>query len=80
MFLLGEFWSQHITITKPQLKVIKSKGNVKDYVYCIMSMLWSRDVLCSHSMTGKTSNAFTDKEAKPQLDKEKVHTICGKQF
>lgn len=70
----------NIIITKGQLKVLKSKGSLKEYIYSIMGMLWSRDVLCSHSMTGKSSNAFKDKDAKPQLDKEKVQSICGKLF
>ena len=43
-----------------------------------MGMMWSREILCTHSMTGKVSNAFKEKDAKPQLDKEKVQTICGK--
>ena len=43
-----------------------------------MGMLWNRETLCTHSMTGRVSNAFKEKEAKPQLDKEKVQGICGK--
>ena len=65
-------------LTKGQHGVITSKSNLKDFVYSIMGMLWSRDVLCSHSITGKASNAFKDKEAKPQLDSEKVKSLCGK--
>ena len=44
--------------------------------------LWeeSRDVLCTHSMTGKVSNAFKEKDAKPQLGEGKVKTICGELF
>ena len=65
-------------ITKAQYQVVKSKGTLKEYVYSIMGMLWSRETLCTHSMTGRVSNAFKEKEAKPQLDKEKVQGICGK--
>ena len=54
------------------------KSNAKEFVYSIMAMLWSRDVLCKHSITGKSSNAHGTKEAKPQLDQEKVNGICGK--
>lgn len=43
-----------------------------------MEMLWSRDVLATHSMTGKVSNAHKDKEAKPRLDQAKVIGLCGK--
>lgn len=43
-----------------------------------MGMLWSRDILCTHSITGKPSNAFKEKGAKPQLDQGKVKDICGK--
>jgi hypothetical protein len=43
-----------------------------------MGMLWTREVMCTHSITGKASNAFKDKDAKPQLDAEKVRSICGK--
>lgn len=50
----------------------------KTYVYSIMEMLWSRDVLATHSMTGKVSNAHKDKEAKPRLDQAKVIALCGK--
>ena len=42
-----------------------------------MSMLWSSEVMASHSITGKSSNAFKSKEAKPQLDPDKISTICG---
>ena len=43
-----------------------------------MGMMWNREILCTHSMTGTVSNPFKEKDAKPQLDKEKVQTICGK--
>jgi hypothetical protein len=67
-----------VSITKSQQKVLKGKGNLKDFVYSIMGMLWSREVLSTHSITGKISNAFKEKDAKPQLDQEKVKGICGK--
>ena len=70
----------NVYITKPQHKVLQSKRDVKDYVYAIMSMMWSREVLCTHSITGKASNAFKEKNAKPQLDQEKVKAICGELF
>ncbi|CAB3978684.1 Hypothetical predicted protein [Paramuricea clavata] len=67
-----------VSITKSQQKVLKGKGNLKDFVYSIMGMLWSREVLSTHSITGKISNAIKEKDAKPQLDQEKVEGICGK--
>ena len=70
----------NVQITKVQHKVLRSKANLKDYVYSVMGMLWSRDVLCTHSMTGKVSNAFKEKDVKPQLDEGKVKTICGELF
>ncbi len=39
--------------------------------------MWTREVTCTHSITGKASNAFKDRDAKPQLDAEKVKSICG---
>ena len=43
-----------------------------------MEMIWSRDVLATHSLTGKVSNAHKDKVAKPNLDQAKVTALCGK--
>lgn len=43
-----------------------------------MGMLWTREVLCNHSITGKSSNAFKEKDAKPALDQDKVKSLCGK--
>lgn len=40
--------------------------------------VFGRQVLRTHSLTGKTSNAFRHKEAKPQLDPDKVADIIGK--
>ena len=67
-----------ISITKGQQKVLKGQGNLKDFVYSVMGMLWSQEILSTHSITGKTSNGFKEREAKPQLDQEKVKDICGK--
>ena len=64
-------------LTQGQHSVIRSKSNIKEFVYSIMGMIWSREVLYSHSITGKASNAFKDKEAKPQLDSEIVKSLCG---
>ena len=49
-------------------------------VYAIMSMLWSREVLYGHSITGKSSNTYKGKDAKTQLDPEKVDSICGEYY
>ena len=57
--------------------MLRSKRNVKDFVYTVMGMLWTRKVLATHSVTGKTSNAFNEKEPKPQLDQDNVSSICG---
>ena len=67
-----------LSLNKAQYKIIRSKSNLKDYVYAIMGMVWTRDILCSHSSTGRTSNAYPEKEPKPKLDEENVKTICGK--
>ena len=42
-----------------------------------MSVLWKREVLLTHSITGKMSNAHKERDAKPALDPEKVQSICG---
>ena len=66
-------------LTNGQWKILKAKTNAKEFVYAIMGMLWSRAILFTHSITGKISNAYKDsKEAKPQLDPQKVQNICGK--
>ena len=67
-----------IAVPKGQQKVLKGKANLKDFVYSIMGMLWTREVLSTHSITGKSSNAFKERDAKPQLDQEKCKDICGK--
>ena len=39
-------------------------------------MLWSREVLSTHSITGKSSTAYKlNNDAKPLLDQEKVKDI-----
>ena len=43
-----------------------------------MGMLWTREVLSTHSVTGRKSNAHKDANPKPQLDAQKVESICGK--
>ena len=65
-------------LTKGQHSVLRSKATAKEFVYALMSMLWTREVLCSHSITGKASDAFKEKDAKPPLDQEKVKSLCGK--
>ena len=49
----------------------------KQYTYALMEMIWSRDVLATHSLTGKASNAFKDRSPKPCLDIEKTAALCG---
>ena len=68
----------NIDLTKGQHRAVKSKSNLKDFVYAIMGMLWTREVLCTHSISEKASNAFKEKDAKPQLDPQKVKSILGK--
>ena len=69
-----------MSVTTGQLKILKTKVNAKDFVYAIMSMLWSREILFTHSITGKASNVYKEKHAKTQLDPEKVKSICGESF
>lgn len=42
-----------------------------------MLAAFGRRVLTNFSVTGKTSNAFRKKEAKPQLDQDKLYEIIG---
>ena len=65
-------------MTSGQWKLLNSKDTAKEFVYAVMGMLWTRDVLFTHSITGKSSNAHSTKEAKPPLDPQKVKSICGK--
>ena len=66
-----------ITLSRGQVNVLKMKKDVRDFVYAIMDMLWSREILSTHSVSGKRSNAFKDKCAKPPLDQDKISSICG---
>ena len=67
-----------IQLSKGQKKVLGDKLSAKDFVYSALPMIWTREVLCTHSMTGKKSNAHRKREAKPQLDVEKVDSLCSK--
>ena len=67
-------------VTKAQCKILKEKRNEKDYTYVLMSMLWTREVLLRHTISGKKSNAFKDREVKPQLDPDCVKSICGESY
>ena len=67
-----------ISISKAQKKMLDTCGDAKSYTYSIMEMLWSREVLASHSLTGRASNAHKDKEPKPCLDVTKINALCGK--
>lgn len=69
--------SEGLKITKEEYGLLKNKCTPKDWVYSIMAMLWDREVLSTHSISGKVSNAHKEKEAKPQLDPGKVQGICG---
>ena len=42
-----------------------------------MDMIWPCDVMATHSLTGKVSNAHKDKEPKPSLDVGNVAALCG---
>lgn len=66
----------NLVVSKAQFTMLKSKTTAKYFVYCIMGMIWDREVLSTHSLTGKCSNAYKGKEPKPQLDQEKVNSIC----
>ena len=67
-----------VLVSKTQARILHEKPNAKEFIYTIMSILWSREVLFSHSVTGKSSNAYKEKDPKPQLNAEKVNSICGK--
>ncbi|XP_046863786.1 uncharacterized protein LOC124457608 [Xenia sp. Carnegie-2017] len=66
-----------ITILHSQRDLLTLQGNPKNYTYALMDMIWSRDELATHSLTGKTSNAHKDKTPKPSLDASKVAALCG---
>ncbi|KAG1708477.1 hypothetical protein GQR58_003138 [Nymphon striatum] len=57
-------------------KLLDMHSGAKSYICSLMEMLWSRDVLSTHSLTGKTSNAHKDKVPKPYLDPEMVKQLC----
>ena len=67
-----------VEINRGQKKVLGGKLSAKDFVYAALPMIWSREVLCTHSVTGRTFNAHKEIEAKPQLDAEKVNSLCSK--
>ena len=67
-----------VEINRGQKKVLSGKLSAKDFVYAALPMIWSREVLCTHSVTGRKSNAHKEREAKPQLDAEKVNSLCSK--
>ena len=46
-------------------------------MYAILPMVWTREVLSTHSVSGRQSNARTGRDAKPQLDVAKVDSICS---
>ena len=64
-------------IKKRQKKMLETYTDPKQYTYALMEMIWSRDVLATHSLTGKASNAFKDRSPKPCLDIEKTAALCG---
>ncbi len=78
LFILQIPLCPNIVLTKGQHAVLRSKINAKEFVYALMSMLWTREVLSTHSITGKASNAFKGRDAKPPLDQEKLKNLCGK--
>jgi hypothetical protein len=67
-----------IEVNRGQKKVLCGKHSAKDFVYSVLPMIWSREVLCTHSVTGRKSNAHKEIEAKPQLDAKKVDSLCSK--
>ena len=59
--------------------MLRLKHAAKDFVYSLTLMVWTREVLCTHSVSGRQSNAHKGViDAKPQLDAEKVESICSK--
>ena len=67
-----------IYVLPSQKKLLDSIGDAKNYVYSVMEIIWSGDVLATHSLTGKVSNAHKNKLAKPCLDQTKVVALFGK--
>ncbi|CAB4037895.1 Hypothetical predicted protein, partial [Paramuricea clavata] len=66
-----------ISILKAQKKILDTCGEAKKFTHSIMEMLWSREVLATHSMTGRSSNAHKDKKPKPCLDAAKIGALCA---
>ena len=60
-----------------QKKMLESYTDPKQYTYALMEMMWLCDVLATHSLAGKASNAFKDRSPKPCLDIEKTADLCG---
>ena len=69
---------REIYVLPSQKKLHDSIGDAKNYVYSVMEIIWSRDVLATHSLTGKMSNAHKNKLANPCLDQTKVVALFGK--
>ena len=66
-----------IQVLPSQKELLALHGNAKSYTYALMDIIWSRDVLATHSLTGRISNAHKDKDPKPSLDVVKVAALCG---
>ena len=66
-----------IELLPSQKVLLDLHTNPKTFTYAIMEMVWSREVLATHSLTGKASNAHKDKVPKPSLDSIKVASLCG---
>ena len=60
-----------------QKQLLDLQGNPKAHTHTPMDMVWSREVLSTHSLTGKVSNAHKEKDLKPSLDVGKVSALCG---
>ncbi|KAG1652476.1 BEN domain-containing protein 6 [Nymphon striatum] len=64
-----------LVVMKAQKKRRDMRSDAKSYIYSLMAMLWSRDVLSTHSLTSKRSNAHKDKVPKPCLDPDMVKQL-----
>ncbi|KAG1686772.1 DNA primase large subunit [Nymphon striatum] len=64
-----------LVVMKAQKKLRDMRSDAKSYIYSLMAMLWSRDVLSTHSLTSKRSNAHKDKVPKPCLDPDMVKQL-----
>ncbi|XP_013408848.1 BEN domain-containing protein 6 [Lingula anatina] len=65
-----------LSIHREEKALLERNRDPKKFIYCLMDFLWSRDVLATHSLTGKSCNAHKDKGAKPQLNQAKVVAMC----